>query len=120
MAQAAMEILAHLQEKPILDTYVRMAVQVPEDCVLVMPHDNLPDGWDAHEINPPAQGVGDEWLDSGASLGLVVPSVACPGGFNLLLNPAHDDMAKITTEPAVPYDFDERIRQFFIPGEQGV
>ncbi len=54
--------------------------------------------------------VGREWVDSGRSLALVVPSlVARPWGRNVVLNPAHPDYARVRVAEVVDVRWDPRL-----------
>lgn len=54
--------------------------------------------------------VGQDWLQSGDSLILSVPSVVIPEAHNLILNPLHPDMNKVRVEDIGVFIFDARIR----------
>jgi RES domain-containing protein len=68
----------------------------------------LPAGWD--DVPAPAVDavLGDDWIRSGRSLGLLVPSVHVPietPERNVLINPMHPDFARISYEVhAFAYD----------------
>ena len=54
--------------------------------------------------------LGREWVDSGRSLALVVPSlVARPWGRNVVLNPAHPDFARVRVAEVVDVRWDPRL-----------
>ena len=56
------------------------------------------------------QGVGVDWLQSTASLGLWVPSVVEPQERNLLINPAHPQYAAIAVvTETLNFEFDPRL-----------
>jgi len=56
------------------------------------------------------QSLGIEWLGSGVSLGLWVPSYVEPNERNLLLNPAHPDYRGVTLVlERNPFGFDPRL-----------
>ena len=56
------------------------------------------------------QSLGMQWLASGVSLGLWVPSYVEPSERNLLLNPAHSDYKRITLAlERNPFVFDPRL-----------
>ncbi|HEU5481417.1 MAG TPA: RES family NAD+ phosphorylase, partial [Candidatus Tumulicola sp.] len=55
------------------------------------------------------QTVGDEWITSGRSLALRVPSVIVDGGFNILINPEHAHFGRLTVDSISVYDFDPRL-----------
>ncbi|MBC7379854.1 MAG: RES family NAD+ phosphorylase [Burkholderiaceae bacterium] len=55
------------------------------------------------------QGVGVDWLQSTASLGLWVPSVVEPQERNLLINPAHPQYTSIAVvKETLNFEFDPR------------
>lgn len=53
--------------------------------------------------------AGDAWLASRLSLGLRVPSVIVPQEHNVVLNPAHPDMAAVSVALDEPFRFDTRL-----------
>jgi RES domain-containing protein len=52
---------------------------------------------------------GDEWIRAGRSAALLVPSAAIRGEWNVLLNPAHADFARIEFRDPEPFKFDVRM-----------
>jgi RES domain-containing protein len=62
---------------------------------------------------PPAlessQDVGRAWLDTGATLALVVPSVIVPQEPNYVLNVNHPQFARLALSAPEPFSFDERL-----------
>ena len=52
---------------------------------------------------------GDEWIRSGQTIALLVPSAAIRGEWNVLLNPAHLDFQKVKFGEPVPFHFDTRM-----------
>ncbi len=52
---------------------------------------------------------GDTWLGALSSLGLSVPSRVIPLERNVLLNPRHPDMARVTVMAKEPFVFDDRL-----------
>lgn len=109
-ALTALELLVHLatpssREKP----YVLMEVTVPDDALTSLPMAALPKDW---RVSPPTRDVqafGDEWLATGKSLGLWVPSVIVPGEQNLLLNPVHPKMKEVILGEVMDFSFDPRL-----------
>lgn len=84
---------------------------------LILPNDSavidvkeigLPTDWRDNESA--TQKIGMDWLASGSSLGLWVPSYIEPSDRNLLINPAHYDYSKIALEiERNPFTFDPRL-----------
>ena len=56
-----------------------------------------------------SQEVGGAWLETGATLALVVPSVIVPQEANYVLNVAHAQFARIGVSAPEPFSFDERL-----------
>ena len=52
---------------------------------------------------------GDAWVHAGEQVALLVPYVAIPGEWNLLLNPAHRDFSRINFREPQPFEFDLRM-----------
>jgi RES domain-containing protein len=55
------------------------------------------------------QDFGTRWAQTGQTVGLVVPSAVVPEESNIILNPAHNDMARIKIGPAKPFRIDHRL-----------
>jgi RES domain-containing protein len=54
--------------------------------------------------------IGDEWLESGVSLALAVPSLIVPEQHNVLLNPQHVDFRAVADKAtSFPFQFDMRL-----------
>jgi len=56
-----------------------------------------------------SQNVGRAWLDTGATLALVVPSVIVPQEPNYVLNVSHPQFARLALSAPEPFSFDERL-----------
>jgi RES domain-containing protein len=52
---------------------------------------------------------GDQWIGSGRTVALLVPSAAIRGEWNVLLNPVHAEFSKIVLRPPEPFRFDVRM-----------
>lgn len=86
-----------------------MRLDLPSDAVLLDVADlGLPDNWRDREAD--TQQIGMDWVMSGTSLGLWVPSFVEPAERNLVLNPAHPAFQRITlTIERNPFRFDPRL-----------
>lgn len=73
--------------------------------------DSLPVGWEAEPIGLASLRLGTDWLRSGTSALLVVPSVIVPEEFNVLINPGHPDSAGITAAKRRRWLYDPRLRR---------
>lgn len=102
-ALAAWEVLVHLGNGALdiapLEHHL-VAVEVPDDActtrILHVPHEPM--------------ATGRDWLRSGDSLILSVPSVVIPEARNLIINPLHPDMGEVGVVDLGVFVFDARIR----------
>lgn len=106
LALAALEVLVNLPRDKRRNghTPVQSAVEyeVPDDlCKLSGFPGTLPE----EKTRP----LGDAWLDSLDCLGLSVPSSVVPLEANVVLNPRHPDMGRVTIRRIEPFDFDPRL-----------
>jgi len=108
-ALAALEMLVHLGRGAILHAYVLSACSIDEVLISRLDRARLPANWRSYPAVPELQLLGDEWLKSGASAVLEVPSAVIETESNYLLNPLHPDFALITIAAPRPFQFDLRL-----------
>lgn len=110
IALAALELLVHLHRGEILNQYVLFSLIVADERVMVLDDGALPADWRGDPAPSSTAAIGDEWIASGLSLALAVPSTLVPRQRNILFNPTHRDfeaiIASVSTEP---FDFDPRL-----------
>ena len=92
---ATLQILVHVDVAQPLPRLAAFAFEVDEDLIEHLPTSGLPRFWRTLRGLPATQRVGDDWLASGRSLALAVPSVIVPEELNYLLNPAHRAFARL-------------------------
>lgn len=66
-------------------------------------------GWDAEPPGRTTLAWGKNWLQSGIGLVALVPSVIVPEEMNVLLNPAHADIALVSARIIRKWNYDPRI-----------
>ncbi|HJU17374.1 MAG TPA: RES family NAD+ phosphorylase [Stellaceae bacterium] len=66
-------------------------------------------GWDAEPAGRASIEFGTNWIHSGTSALLVVPSVIVPEEFNVLINAQHSDSARITAAKVRKWLHDPRL-----------
>ena len=69
----------------------------------------LPADWNRFPAQSGLADLGSEWVRGNESLLLRVPSAVVDDEFNLVINPAHPEMADVSIEDVTPYAFDERL-----------
>ncbi len=105
---ALLETLVHA-DLGLLPFYVAIPVSFEARLVTTLKADDLPPDWRALPIPVEVQRIGSDWLDSGRSCVLQIPSVVVPHESNYLLNPAHPDFAALAIGEPIRLDTDPRL-----------
>ena len=110
LALAALELLVHLDPAAIPEDLIAIEAQAPDSLPLLqwVPAD-LPAGWRTDPVQPTLQAMGGAWVKGARSGLLLVPSVIVPSEVNILINPAHPDVARILVLARTPFTFDPRL-----------
>lgn len=108
-ALATLEILVHSPISYTPDTYQMLTIRVPDDSLLSVPPDQLPDGWNG--LTPPTsiKDITERWIADSRFLLLKVPSAAVEGDYNFLINPMHPRASDVMITDKKPYRFDPRL-----------
>jgi RES domain-containing protein len=88
----ALEVLAHSARLPT-DMIVVQATIPNSLSTQTVEESDLPPNWNTPEPSRKTQDIGTDWIKSGATAVLSVPSVVVPSERNYLLNPAHPEFA---------------------------
>jgi RES domain len=108
----ALEKRVHLADPALLPDQVMIEYEAPEDLTKrEITLDVLPSEWGKRETR--TQRIGDEWLDGGEGILLVVPSVIVPIGAapdrDVLINHRRADAARIRIVNAMAFTLDPRL-----------
>ncbi len=108
---ALLETLAHLgREVPRNRFLVRVGAPDGVWARAIWPtEDKLPKTWRAEPAGLGSMKFGDEWLASGESALLCLPSVIVPEDINVLINPKHPDTASLNAEVTRQLLYDPRL-----------
>jgi RES domain-containing protein len=108
-ALAALETLVHLTPQTLGRHLQLIGVELNIDMIEELPEKKLPRGWHAPVIPAANKQVGDDWIRSGRSLALKIPSAVIREENNFLLNPAHPDFPRLRIGPPTDFSFDPRV-----------
>ncbi|GAB3956203.1 RES family NAD+ phosphorylase [Spirosoma harenae] len=110
-ALACLENVVHRSGEGLLSDFRVMIIEIPDTLNVerILP-ENLPADWFEFRQYDVCQRIGGEWLRSGRTAVLNVPSAIIPNESNYLLNPAHPDFAQIQLIHTEPFTFDPRIK----------
>jgi len=108
-ALAALEVLVHVEEVSdfVAHDWVIASASIPE--ALIEHPAKFPADWRVYPYGHTTQNFGAEWIRSGRSAALRVPSAVVLGEFNYLLNPQHTDFAKVQLTKHTSFQFDSRL-----------
>ncbi|QIP14584.1 RES family NAD+ phosphorylase [Spirosoma aureum] len=110
-ALACLENVVHRSGEGLQDTFRVMVIAIPDTVLIteLLP-ETLPADWFDFGQYDACQRIGGEWLMSGRSAVLRVPSAIIANEWNYLLNPAHPEFSRITLQRTEPFLFDPRIK----------
>jgi RES domain-containing protein len=108
-ALAILEMLVHLDGPDLLNRFVVIEVEIDSSEILELDIARLPRNWTADPAPSKLRAIGDDWIATGASAVLRVPSVLVPGEFNFLLNPSHPKFPTLRQGKPTPFQFDARL-----------
>ncbi len=109
-ALATVEFLVHV-DPAIHPKHLRMVtIAIPDDASSESVESSaLPKQWASFPAPARLAEIGTAWAKSGRTLVLVVPSAVVPGENNLVLNPAHPEMARVAIVESIAFVFDARL-----------
>jgi RES domain-containing protein len=108
LSLAALEILVHIQPVSIRDKFRAFRISWDSRLMTSVELISLPKGWNAQPPGEISRSLGDEWVKTGRSAVLALPSVLVPLERTFLLAPAHPDFAKIKISDAGNFLIDSR------------
>ena len=108
---AALEFLVHVSLFPILPNNLSIAcLEIPHDIVAErIKAADLPKNWRDYPAPPELADLGSEWAMAMRSLLLRVSSVVVVDEFNILMNPKHPGMKRVTISRVERFTFDRRL-----------
>ena len=109
LALAALETLVHLppslRRTGALPQLLAVRLDVPDDTIMTLDRAGLPPNYGI----PDLRAAGDAWIRTRQCLGLRVPSRVIAAEMNVVLNPAHPDMARVIVAGTEVFVFDDRL-----------
>jgi len=103
---AVLEWRAHLTRWP---SPASVIIEIAFDASLIWSPPRLPASWRRWPYPKTSAAVGDNWVRSGRSAVLKLPSAVVPSEFNYLLNPAHPDFGRISIGKPQVFKADPRL-----------
>jgi RES domain-containing protein len=111
-ALAQIETLVHVSLANLPKDLHIATLSLPDRYIQALDPKRWPSNWDSIVPQQKSQILGDEWIESGLSLAMAVPSAAVKGESNVLINPRHRHIGKLKIEQVEALEYDERIQDF--------
>ena len=110
LSLAALEYLVHVDPDLAPTDLVALTLELPDEVATeTVDAAALPTDW-AHAPEPAAcRALGDAWLRAGRTVALRVPAAPVPEEWNVLLDPRHADMGRVTVVGERTFWFDPRL-----------
>jgi RES domain-containing protein len=109
LALAAIETFVNLEPNLQPKDLVAIEGEIPKALEIARLETKiLPANWHATR-NESLRRFGDDWIEAGETVALLVPSAAIRGEWNVLLNPAHAHFSKVKLHRPAPFVFDLRM-----------
>jgi RES domain-containing protein len=111
-ALACLENIVHRNSKGLQNHFRVMLINIPDNILIqkITETDMIKD-WKEFNKMAFTQSLGDNWIRTGNTAVLKVPSAVVTGDSNHLLNPAHKDYPSIKLLSSQPFEFDDRIKK---------
>lgn len=108
VALACLETLVHMQMAAKSEERWLFTVDIPDRFVEELRP--LPKDWNVEPAGSASQIAGDQWIASGRSVALLVPSVVVPLEKNALINPRHPQFRLEWVKKPVRFRYDPRLK----------
>ena len=107
---AQLEILVHIERSSVLSAYSCLELDVPDNLIVSLDLNALPRNWQEDPAPDETQELGDQWLEEGDGVALLIPSTIVPQEMNAVLNPLHPSYEALVSKALqVPLVFDLRL-----------
>jgi RES domain-containing protein len=106
LSLAALEVLVYTGRAAFSIPLAVFRVEIPDELAIdILPSEKVPANWRQQPPPESTRRIGAEWIAGGTAAALRVPSALIPEEWNLLVNPAHADFAKIRVPKPQPFRF---------------
>jgi RES domain-containing protein len=105
---AILEYVVHLPPSVKPPELLLLTLEIPDPAIVTMAETDLPENWNKKGYHDNVQRWGTAWLESFASLAVMVPSATSPD-HNILINPSHPDFHTVAVIDNKPITMDDRL-----------
>jgi RES domain-containing protein len=104
---AMLEVLVHVDKEDVPTDRRLLSYTVPDDAIQDLI--DVPPGWSELPYSSQVRAVGDQWIATGGSLALRVPSAVALHEVNILINPSHARFGEVVLIADEPLALDPRL-----------
>jgi len=108
---AVLEVLVHLPFELIPEDFYMVTYNVPEDKILEIEEEKLPDNWKEISHQNSTKSIGDTFVKDSKYFLCKVPSIVVNDEYNYLLNPDHLLVKEVKLVKMEHFLFDTRLRR---------
>lgn len=109
---ACLETIVHLNAGGLPFNRYLVEVTIPDAewaAATAITDKTAPVGWDAEPASKTSMDLGTEWCRTTATLLLLVPSVVVPEEHNILINPRHPAISRLSARKVRKWQYDPRL-----------
>ena len=107
LSLAMLEVLVHVASPRVLRDFRMLDVDVPDDAIIDLDQSDL----DLSEgATLATRSAGDRFLTDARAIALRVASIVNPHEFNVVINPKHPDIGRVSLGTMRPLEFDPRLK----------
>jgi RES domain-containing protein len=106
---AILELRVHIGHFLPRERFVMHAIDLPDEAIELLSPAVLPTGWNSVPHSTISQDIGDAWLEQHRSAALQVPSIHSKTDCNVLVNPSHGNVVRVSVLDVRSYHFDPRL-----------
>ena len=111
-ALALAEYWVHVHPSNLPTDVCVVEIEVPDTArIMSIPLSSLPENWRVGPSQISLRQAGDQWVLNKQSLILKAPSTVMPLESNYILNPVHQDMARVSIISITDYVWDRRMKR---------
>jgi len=111
-ALALAEYWVHVHPSNLPTDVCVVEIEVPDTArIMSIPLSSLPENWQVGQPLTSLRQAGDQWVLNKQSLILKAPSAVMPLESNYILNPVHQDMARVSIISITDYVWDRRMKR---------
>ena len=107
---AMAEVAVHFSIATMPKNYMMVTIDIPDDIeIKTLNSEHLPTNWNQFPHPTTPQKIGNLFITENTNCCLKAPSVVTQGDFNILINPQHEEFARVRIINIEQFPFDQRM-----------